>query len=80
MVRVCLPQKSNIGHEKKARLLGEADFWGAPKVPHAFGNIGKGLMVGKNAGVASIFAVFGAEVGWGGTWMGKLGRAVGVPN
>ena len=33
--------------------------------------------MGTIAGVVSIFAVFGAEMGWGGTWMGKLGRAVG---
>jgi len=36
--------------------------------------------MGTIAGVVSIFAVFGAEMGWGGTWIGKLGRAVGVPN
>ena len=36
--------------------------------------------MGTIAGVVSIFAVFGAEMGWGGMCMGKLVRAVGVPN
>ena len=33
--------------------------------------------MGTIAGVVSIFAVFGAEMGVGGTRMGKLGRDVG---
>jgi hypothetical protein len=41
-----IAQNSNIGRAKNATIMGKAELWEAPKLPHNYGIIGKGLTPG----------------------------------